>query len=87
MLTGFDGRLETVEHLKYDVTNMAHWLRRDARVLVVGVGGGRDVLSALAFGQRSVVGVEINESILDIAQRALRRVHRAGSTAIPASPS
>ena len=45
---------------------MAHWLRRDARVLVVGVGGGRDVLSALAFGQRDVVGVEINGAILDI---------------------
>ena len=66
LLTHFDGRFEPVEHLKYDVTNMAHWLRRDARVLVVGVGGGRDVLSALAFGQRHVVGVEINGAILDI---------------------
>ena len=45
---------------------MAHWLRRDAHVLVVGVGGGRDVLSALAFGQRDVVGVEINGAILDV---------------------
>src|SRR5262245_2836443 len=66
VLTEFDGRLEMVDHLKYDVTNMAHWLRRDARVLVVGTGGGRDVLSALAFQQRGVVGVEINQSILDI---------------------
>jgi predicted membrane-bound spermidine synthase len=66
VLTGFDGRLETVEHLKYDVTNVPHWLRRNARVLVVGAGGGRDVLSALAFGQREVVGVEMNEAILDV---------------------
>ena len=66
VLTGFDGRLETVEHLKYDVTNAPHWLRRDARVLVVGAGGGRDVLSALAFGQRGVVGVEMNGTILDV---------------------
>jgi hypothetical protein len=66
VLTGFDGRLETVEHLKYDVTNLPHWLRHDARVLVVGTGGGRDVLSALAFGQREVVGVEINGAILDV---------------------
>jgi hypothetical protein len=66
LLTAFDGRLETVEHLKYDVTNVAHWLRRDARVLVVGAGGGRDILSALAFGQRDVVGVEINGAILDV---------------------
>jgi len=66
LLTRFDGRLEMVEHLKYDVTNAAHWLRHDARVLVVGTGGGRDVLSALAFGQREVVGVEINEAIIDV---------------------
>jgi hypothetical protein len=66
LLTRFDGRLEMVEHLKYDVTNAAHWLRRDARVLVVGTGGGRDVLSALAFGQREIVGVEINEAIIDV---------------------
>jgi hypothetical protein len=66
VLTGFDGRLAAVEYLKYDVTNLAHWLRRDARVLVVGAGGGRDILSALAFGQRSVEGVEINEAIIDV---------------------
>jgi hypothetical protein len=66
VLTRFDGRPESVEHLKYDVTNLPHWLRRDARVLAVGAGGGRDVLSALVFGQRSVVGVEINETILDV---------------------
>ena len=74
--TGFDGRLEMVEHLKFDVTNAAHWLRRDARVLVVGTGGGRDVLSALAFGQREVVGVEINGDDPRRRQRALRGVHR-----------
>jgi hypothetical protein len=66
VLTGYDGRPESLEHLKYDITNLPHWLRRDARVLVVGTGGGRDVLSALAFDQRAVVGVEINETIIDV---------------------
>jgi hypothetical protein len=65
ILTAYDGRLGAVEHLKYDVVNIAHHLRRDGRVLVIGTGGGRDILSALAFGQRAVVGVEINENILD----------------------
>jgi hypothetical protein len=31
---------------------------------VVGPGGGRDILTALAFQQQSVVGVEINEEIV-----------------------
>jgi hypothetical protein len=50
--------------LKYDVTNFAHFLRPDAKVLVIGSGGGRDLLSALVFDQRHVTGVEINEAII-----------------------
>jgi len=64
VLTKFQGNLKDVEYLKYDLVNFVHYLRPDSRVLVVGVGGGRDVLSALEFGQKSVVGVEINEEIL-----------------------
>lgn len=63
VLTAFDGDLAPLDHLKHDVTNIAHHLRRDAKVLVVGAGGGRDVLSALAFEQKSVTGVEINPAI------------------------
>ena len=67
MLTHFDGDLKKVEFLKYDITNLAHHVKRDADVLVIGTGGGRDILSALAFEQRSVTGVEINDVILDTA--------------------
>jgi hypothetical protein len=63
-LNAFDGDLRAVDYLKYDVTNIAHSLRHDAKVLVVGPGGGRDILSALAFHQRSVVGVEMNGDIV-----------------------
>ncbi len=68
-LTAFHGDPSEVEHLKYDVTNVVHYLRPGSRVLVVGTGGGRDVLSALAFGQAGVTGVEINEGILDLVNR------------------
>jgi hypothetical protein len=65
-LTAFDGNPGTVEHLKYDVTNVVHSLRPSSDVVVVGTGGGRDILSALVFNQRSVTGVEINPSILEL---------------------
>lgn len=65
VLTKFEGQLSEVQHLRYDVTNLAHALRQEARVLVIGVGGGRDVLSALAAGQKSITGVEINGQILE----------------------
>jgi spermidine synthase len=65
-LTAFAGDPSTVGHLKYDVTNVVHYLRPSSDVVVVGTGGGRDILSALAFNQRRVTGVEINPSILEL---------------------
>jgi hypothetical protein len=64
VLTGYDGNPATLEHLKYDVTNIGYFLRPEGRALVVGAGGGRDILSALAFRARSVTAVEINEDII-----------------------
>jgi len=64
VITKFDGDLGALEHLKYDVTALAHYLRNQTSVLVIGVGGGRDILTALVFGQRHVTGVEINPDIL-----------------------
>lgn len=63
-LTRFTGDLDDLEFLKYDVVNIAHHLRSNSRSLVVGVGGGRDVLSALAFSPDKVTGVEINSDIV-----------------------
>ncbi|MBK9926612.1 MAG: hypothetical protein IPP66_15155 [Anaerolineales bacterium] len=65
-IASFDGNFDKVDYLKFDVTNMVHYIRKDADVLVIGAGGGRDILSALAFGQHSVTGVEINENIIEI---------------------
>jgi hypothetical protein len=66
VITKFDGNLDALEHLKYDVTALAHYLRSPTSVLVIGVGGGRDILTSLVFGQRHVTGVEINPDILGV---------------------
>jgi hypothetical protein len=65
VLTKFDGDFGTVDYLRYDVTNLAHSVRPNSRCLVVGVGGGRDILSALYFNQKSVTGVELNHDTLN----------------------
>jgi SAM-dependent methyltransferase len=69
VLTAYSGEPSEIEHLRYDVTNLAHHLRSGADVLVIGTGGGRDVLAALAFGQRSVLGVELNGDILRLVNQ------------------
>jgi spermidine synthase len=66
VITKFDGDLDAVEHLKYDVTALAHYLRDPVPVLVIGVGGGRDILTSLVFRQHHVTGVEINPDILQM---------------------
>jgi hypothetical protein len=69
VMTHFGGDLERVDFLRYDITNLVHYIRPRARVLAVGSGGGRDILSALAFHQEQAVGVEINGAILHAANQ------------------
>lgn len=64
-MTEFDGDASRLDYLRYDVTNLAHYIRPNARVLVVGSGGGRDVLAALYFQQPEIVAVEVNEAVLE----------------------
>lgn len=55
-----DGNLEDAGFLKYDVTNLAYHLPDQEKAAVIGVGGGRDILSARVFGIPDITGVEIN---------------------------
>ena len=66
VLIGFDGNLEKLEFLRWDLTNFVHHLRRDARVCIIGSGGGRDILASRVFGQQRVLAVEINANILRV---------------------
>lgn len=72
VITKYEGDPEQLEFLKYDVTNIAHFLRDNMDVLVVGMGGGRDILASFAFDQKSVTAVEINHDII----RAVTEVYR-----------
>lgn len=69
VLTRFDGNLKALDYLRSDIINVAHYLRPRADVLAIGAGGGRDILSALVFDQKSVLGVEINRAILQAVNR------------------
>jgi len=63
-LTAFAGDFKTVDYLIYDVKEIVYHLRQNSKVLIVGAGGGRDVLAALAMGEQSVRAVEINGDII-----------------------
>ena len=61
----FNGDLATIDFLKFDVTNLAYAIRHQGKSAVIGVGGGRDVLSAHLFGFADVTGVELNPIFID----------------------
>jgi len=61
------GRLADADYLRYELTAIAYQLvERPAgfSALVIGPGGGRDLLSAMIFGATHVDGVEINPIIV-----------------------
>jgi len=62
-LRRFDGDFDALADLRADPVHAAHHLRPGANTLVIGAGGGADVLAALAFGQPRVTAVEINPAI------------------------
>lgn len=67
VMTDFHDRdLSKLGFLKYDITSMPYHLIDDGDVLVIGLGAGRDILTGLLFNQRSITGVEINDTILKI---------------------
>jgi hypothetical protein len=71
VLTEWDGRRESLEWVRHDVTAAPYYLRR-GHAAIIGVGGGRDILSALWGGNR-VTGIEINSLLID----TIARTHRA----------
>jgi hypothetical protein len=90
----FDGDLSKVGYLRYELTGLAYHLmegrgqRDEGRgdgfsALVIGPGGGRDLLTALVFGARQVEGVEVNPII---ANDVMLREFKDFSGSIYANP-
>jgi spermidine synthase len=79
----FGGQPGEADFLKYDVTNLAYFLPGRNRVAVVGVGGGRDVLSAWVFGCRDITGIEINPVFIRLLTQDPRFNDYAGLARLP----
>jgi hypothetical protein len=79
----FDGNSESASYLKYDVTNLAYFARHAGRAGVIGVGSGRDLLSAHLFGFRDITGVELNPILVDLLTDPAKLRGYAGIADLP----
>lgn len=59
-LTKFDGDFDKHGYLEYDATNIAYTLPNLNKAAIIGVGGGRDLLSAKYFGVDEVTALDVN---------------------------
>ena len=69
-----DARPPDLEHhgyLAWDVSQFAHRLRPTGPAAVIGVGGGRDVLEAKRAGHAPVVGIELNDLIVELHEHEM----------------
>jgi hypothetical protein len=63
-IQAFDGDLSKMEFLKYDLPAFAYYLKEHPSVFIIGPGGGRDVLTGMAFQASEITGVELNPAIV-----------------------
>jgi hypothetical protein len=68
----YTGESEDVGYLRHNVLQLAYHLQRYPKVLIIGPGGGSDVLSALTFGNGDITGVEVNRSTIRLMRTVLR---------------
>src|SRR5262249_31271877 len=65
----FDGTKDSIHFLRYDVVNLAYNLPGIDKAAVVGIGGGRDLLSAHLYGVPHITGIELNPIFVDLLTR------------------
>jgi predicted membrane-bound spermidine synthase len=64
-LLAFKGDFDALELLRYDVSSLGYQIRPQNNVVIIGAGGGRDILTARSFGVENIHAVEINPIIVD----------------------
>jgi hypothetical protein len=65
----YDGTPQSISFLRDDLVGLAYRLPGIHKSAVVGVGGGRDVMTAHYFGVPDITGVELNPIFIDLLTR------------------
>ena len=66
MITRFEGELASMEYLDQVTSALPYHLLDQPRVLVLGAGGGADVLQALYQGATRIDAVELNPQVVEL---------------------
>jgi hypothetical protein len=79
----YDGTRPSIDFLQYDLVGLAYRLPGINKSAIIGVGGGRDVLTAYLFGVSDITGVELNPIFIDLHTRQPFYRNFSNLTAVP----
>jgi len=79
----YDPLPDSNSFLKFDLVNLAYHLPGIHKSAVIGVGGGRDIVSAHLFGVTDITGVELNPILVNLHTRDPFFKNFSNITAIP----
>jgi predicted membrane-bound spermidine synthase len=79
----YDGTPGSVSFLQYDLVGLAYRLPGIHKSAVIGVGGGRDILTARLFGVNDITGVELNPIFIHLLTRIQPYKDLANFAALP----
>jgi len=68
VITAYDGRRDTLSYLDFTTSALPYHLLKDPSVLILGAGGGADVLQAIYHTGKPIDAVEINPQIVRLVQ-------------------
>jgi hypothetical protein len=68
-ITRYSGSPASLDYFRYDVTSLAAQLRPGGTAAIIGLGGGRDALNCVANGFHRIVGIEMNNAIINLDTR------------------
>lgn len=74
----FSGDPREIDFLRFDATALAYFIRHQGRSAAIGIGGGRDLLTASVFGFRDITGVEYNPILVRLFAHDYRDFSGAG---------
>lgn len=68
----FDGNLKNIQFLKNDLPALAYEINKPQSAFIIGLGGGKDALTAKVFQCQNIVASEVNNKIYQILKTDLR---------------
>ena len=59
---------DDIDYLRYDISNIVHYVRPSGNVCIIGSGGGRDSQSAILFGHKNITAIDVNSIFINLLQ-------------------